>query len=422
LRQFSLPFGQTHLSFQIPAYFETDELNPAPAPILENPIDKIHQVLKVPLNKLRYQYLDHSPTIAIAINDKTRPVSTPNPLNVLLEDLDGLGFEREKITLYVGSGTHTPMEPSELPRILSDDILQNYRVVVHDCDKSPMVDLGKTTHQTPIQINAEFFHNEIKMAVGNIEPHHFMGFSGGAKTAVIGLASRETIDMNHAMLTHPQAKTGIFHLNPMRQEVEEIGVKINLRFCLGTVLNERKEIIDVYFGSPSFVMNAAIPKIRQVFGVSMPKAYDLVIASPGGAPKDINLYQAQKGLTHAARITKDGGWVILLAACPEGSGSASFEDYARAAQSQQAILEHFDRGFFQVGPHKAFQIARDAVRVNIVLVSEIPPKEVKQWKLTPSPPHLLQSLIDWMLTRLPQDARIAILPASTRTMTEVNHE
>lgn len=422
MRQFSLPFGQTHLSFQIPAYFETDELNPAPAPILGNPIDKIHQVLKVPLNKLRYHYLDHSPTIAIAINDKTRPVSTPNPLNVLLEDLDGLGFEREKITLYVGSGTHTPMEPSELPRILSDDILQNYRVVVHDCDKSPMVDLGKTAHQTPIQINAEFFHSEIKMAVGNIEPHHFMGFSGGAKTAVIGLASRETIDMNHAMLTHPQAKTGIFHLNPMRQEVEEIGVKINLRFCLGMVLNERKEIIDVYFGSPSFVMNAAIPKIRQVFGVSMPKPYDLVIASPGGAPKDINLYQAQKGLTHAARITEDGGWVILLAACPEGSGSASFEDYARAAQSQQAILEHFDRGFFQVGPHKAFQIARDAVRVNIVLVSEIPPKEVKKWKLTPSPPHLLQSLIDWMLTRLPQDARIAILPASTRTMTEVNHE
>lgn len=422
MRQFTVPFGQTHLSFQIPACFAMDELYPAPVQILENPIEKIHQVLKVPLNKLRYQFVNQSPSIAIAINDKTRPVPLPNPLNVLLEDLCALGFEREKITLFVGMGTHTPMEPEELPRILSDDIIQNYRIIVHDCDRSRMVDLGKSTHQTPIRVNADYFENDIKMAVGNIEPHHFMGFSGGAKTASIGLASRETIDMNHAMLTHPQAKTGVFHLNPMRQEVEKIGEKMDLRFCLGTILNENKEIIDVFFGSPSFVMNAAIPKIKQSFGVSVPQPYDLVIASPGGAPKDINLYQAQKGLTHAARITKDGGWVILLAACPEGSGSASFEDYARAAQSNQAILEHFDRGFFQVGPHKAFQIARDAVRVNIVLVSEIPPQEVKQWKLTPSPPHLLQSLIDWISTRLPQDARIAILPASTRTMTEVKNE
>jgi nickel-dependent lactate racemase len=422
LKHFSLSFGETRLSFTIPAYFTTDELNPVPVPVLENPVDKIHQVFKVPLHRLRYHYADHSPSIAIAINDKTRPVPNPNPLNVLLEDLNALGFEREKIALFVASGTHTPMEPSELPLILSADIQENYRIVVHDCDKSPMVDLGKTSRQTPIKINADYYQSEIKIIVGNIEPHHFMGFSGGAKGASIGLASRETIEMNHALLAHPQATTGVFHHNPMRQEVEEIGKKIDLHYCLGTILNEDKEIIDVFFSNPSFVMNAAIPKIKQVFGASAAQPYDLVIASPGGAPKDINLYQAQKGLTHAARITKDGGWVILIAACPEGTGSASFEDYARAAQSQQAILDHFDQGFFQVGPHKAFQIARDALRVNIVLVSEIPPKEVKQWKMTPSPPHLLQSLIDWILNRLPEDARIAILPAATRTMTEVSHE
>ena len=33
-----------------------------------------------------------------------------------------------------------------------------------------------------------------------------MGFSGGVKSASIGLAARETINQNHAMLTHPDAR------------------------------------------------------------------------------------------------------------------------------------------------------------------------------------------------------------------------
>ena len=32
--------------------------------------------------------------------------------------------------------------------------------------------------------------------------------------------------------------------------------------------------------------------------------YDLVIASAGGHPKDINLYQAQKVMTHASLMTR----------------------------------------------------------------------------------------------------------------------
>jgi len=138
-----------------------------------------------------------------------------------------------------------------------------------------------------------------------------------------------------------------------------------------------------------------------------------VIASPGGAPKDINLYQAQKGLTHAARITRNGGWVILTAACPE--------TFITAAKSHKEVLDQFDMGYFQVGPHKAFQISRDAVRVNIVLISDIAAEKVKQWLLTPSQPQLIQQLINWIAARLPSNARVAVLPASTRTMTEVKH-
>lgn len=419
MTEFLLPYGQSQLCVEIPDTFKVDLLQPETIEPLADPDQGIVEALKMPIGKLGWHALSHAKTVGIAINDKTRPVPKPNPVQHLLKHLEDLGFGAEQITLFVASGTHAPMSTAELPRILDQEIIDRYPVIVHDCDNSPMIDLGKSTYQNPIQINADFYNCDLKISVGNIEPHHFMGFSGGVKTAAIGLASRVTIGANHARLTHPQARSGVYQINPLRQEVEEIGRKAGVQYSLGTILDEEKHILKVYFGEPAAVMGAAIPVVRRLFGVSVPAPYELVIASPGGAPKDINLYQSQKGLTHAARITRDNGWVVLLAACPEGSGSQAYEAYVTRAQSNQAIIQHFKRGYFKVGPHKALQIARDAVRVNVVLVSDLPPQLVKNWKLTPSKPDLTNALIKWITSELPQGARVAILPAATRTMTEV---
>jgi len=422
MTEFNVPYGHGQLSFQLPSIFKTDLLSPETGNPLENPDEEIRTVLEIPLGSPRRRSKTDVQSIGIAINDKTRPVPKPNPLPILLDHLRKNGFTEDQIKLFIGSGTHAPMSESELNRLMPEEVLNMYRVVVHNCDQSPLEEVGHTPHGTPILINAEFMACDMKITIGNIEPHHFMGFSGGVKTAVIGLAGRETIKTNHAMLIHPQTKSGVFHINPMRQDIEIMGRKAEIDFSLGTILNEEKQILKVFFDEPQAVMKAAIPVVQKTFGVRVAEPYDLVIASPGGAPKDINLYQAQKGLTHAARITRDGGWVILLAACPEGSGSAAYEDYILAADSHKAIVEHFENGFFNVGPHKAFQIAREALRVNILLVSDIPPRQVKSWKLTPSTPLLLGQLIEWFSARLPDEARIAVLPDATRTMTEVKHE
>lgn len=416
---FSLPYGHDHIEVNINAGLQVDLLQPNPGENLTDPDGLIFDTLKKPITKVKWDAFTGVKTVGIAINDKTRPIPKPNPVWHLLKHLGELGVEPEHITLFVGSGTHSPMPADELPRILDQAIIERYPVIVHDCDHSPMVDLGKTAYQTPILINADFYNCDLKISVGNIEPHHFMGFSGGVKTAAIGLASRTTIASNHARLTHPQARTGVFHLNPLRQDVEEIGRKAGVQFSLATILDEEKHILTACFGEPTAVMTTLIPEVRRLFGTIVRQPYDLVIASPGGAPKDINLYQSQKALTHAARITRDGGWVILLAACPEGSGSEAYEDYMREAKSHQAILDHFQGDFFQVGPHKAMLIARDAIRVNVVLVSDLPPERVTAWKLTPSSPELINELIHWISSKLPTGARTAILPAATRTMTEV---
>jgi nickel-dependent lactate racemase len=421
MKTFAVPYGKSVIQFHLPSTLQVDVIEPGTTTPVSDPA-AFQTTLAHPLGKHKLANFPLESTIGIAINDKTRPLPQPNPLPFLLDALSEVGFSRNNIKLFVGSGTHTPMAEEYLPKILDQDIIRQHPIIVHDCDNSPLVSLGKTSYNTPIFINEDYFNCDVKICMGNIEPHHFMGFSGGVKTAAIGLAGRETINVNHGMLSHPQARSGVYHLNPMRQDIEQIGQKIPIHLCLGSVINEEKKITQIFWGGPIAVMKAAVPHIRETFGKKVSRPYDIVIASPGGHPKDINVYQAQKALTHAARITKDDGWVILLAACREGSGSQGYEDYVKKARSHQSILKDFKKGFFEVGPHKAFQIAREAVRVNIILVSDLPPKQVKKWKLTPSKPDLLEPLLQWLIEKHPPNPRIAILPAATRTMTEVMYD
>ncbi|MBN1230690.1 MAG: nickel-dependent lactate racemase [Anaerolineales bacterium] len=422
MKFYSLPYGRSELKIKIDSRFEVDEICPVETKPLKNAQKAVQRALENPLGERTLNDFVGADSVGIAINDKTRPIPNPNPLPLLLDHLDKLGFSKNSIILFIGSGTHTPMSHDDYGVVLPQPIINNYQVIPHDCDNTAMIDLGKTSYCTPIKVNREFYSCKLKITIGNIEPHHFMGFSGGVKTAAIGLASRETITHNHAMLIDDQARSGTYHRNPLRKDVEEIGKQLNIQFTLGSILEEDKTILEVFFGNPQTVMEAAIPEIRSVFGVEVPEPYDLVIASPGGSPKDINLYQAEKGLTHAARITKNGGNVILLAECSEGSGSTSFEDYITKAESLQSVIKDFNQGYFKIGPHKAYQIAREAQRVKITLVSDLPAKAVENWKIIYRQHQDLDLLIDQYTTNLTNNARIAIMPAATRTMTELKNE
>jgi nickel-dependent lactate racemase len=145
--------------------------------------------------------------------------------------------------------------------------------------------------------------------------------------------------------------------------------------------------------------------------------FDLVIASAGGHPKDLNLYQAQKALAHAALVTRDGGMVIVVAACPEGAGSQRYVDWMAGIDSHQAVLDRFEGEPFRVGPHKAFLISRDAARVRTILVSEMAPALVRRLLLTPA--SSVDAALGLALPDLPEGARVGIMPRASSTVAYV---
>jgi nickel-dependent lactate racemase len=355
-------------------------------------------------------------SVAIAINDKTRPVPHAALLPPLLARIEALGVPPEAITLILATGTHPAMLPAEFGQVVPPDVLARYPVISHDCDVTDdLVHLGATPLGTPVWLNCHFVEADLRIVVGNIAPHQFMGFSGGVKSAAIGLAGRATINANHARMTEPGARLGAVDGNPARADVEEIGRLAGVHFALNAVLNRHKEIAAVVAGEPGAVMTAGIPQARAICQVAVAQPYDLVIAAPGGHPKDINVYQAQKALAHAALITRPGGWVIVAAACPEGTGSRGYETWLTdaALPDHAAVLARFAQEPFRAGPHKAYQIARDAVRVHLRWVSELPLALAQRLLLTPAPS--LDAAVQEALAALPPDARIAVLPQANAT-------
>ncbi len=408
---YTIPYGTSSLSFSLPDDLDVDVISPHHKAAVSRPRQAVKEALQQSYLK-KYKGL---PNAAIAINDKTRPIPHQHLYPPLLEELTKIGIPPKNTTLFIATGAHPPMAEEEFADVVPPDILSRCKVISHDCDdRRNQVQLGVTQRGTPVWINRAYAQSALRIVVGNIEPHQFMGFSGGVKSAVIGLAGRETINANHAMMTDPLAQLGEFRANPARQDVEEMGDILGVHFSLNTILNDQKEIVHVVAGSPQEVMAQGIPLVKEMYQVKVDLPFDLLIVSPGGHPKDINLYQAQKALAHASHVVREGGTVLMAAACPEGSGDRTFEEWMENSPSLKTILDRFSRRDFQVGPHKAYLFARDASRVSFHLLSDMKADHISRLHL--SPVKDLPTALGSLLPTLPLKAHIGIMPHGNATI------
>ena len=422
-----MPYGKTHLTFTLPDGLDVQLLAPRDVAGAADEMAAVTHALTSPLDGRSLEDLwagvsrrsavgGRPPSVAIAINDKTRPVPHKYLLPPLLAQLEALGVASADITLVIATGTHAPMPPEEFGQVVPPEILARYPVVSHDCDAADLVILGRTRRGVEVRANRRFMEADLRIVVGNIEPHQFMGWSGGMKSAAIGLAGKEMINANHALMSEPGAELGHYDDNPMRKEVEEIGRMMGVHYALNAILNDHKQIVHALAGDPATVMRAGIPLARRICQVEVAAAFDLLVVSPGGHPKDINVYQGQKALGHASLVVKPGGAIILAMACPEGAGSRAYEAFMAdpAMTSYQAVLARYRREGYRIGPHKAFQIARDASRVRLMTVSDMPADFARRLLLNPV--GSLDEALALARRDLPPHPRVGVMPVANATI------
>lgn len=408
-----LKYGDGYKEFDLPDGSDVTRLAAYEVPVIADVGQSLLHALAAPLGTSPLSCRDSPASIAIAVPDESRPTPLKKLLPPLLEHLSAAfsTLKPENITIVVGGGLHPPPDGAQLHRILPREAFA-CRIVSHDAVASPMTSFGTTSRGTPVEINAEYAAAQLKIVIGQIDPHQFVGFTGGSKGAAIGLASKAMIEHNHSLMSHSGALAGQIKENPVREDLNEAGAKIGIDLAINVVMDPAKRIAALLAGDPAEVLRKGAAIAGRVYGLYCPEPFDMAIASCGGHPKDMCLYQAQKGLNLASHCVREGGRILLLAACPQGVGDSRYHDYVRRFSSARMQLEDFKNHGFRMGAHKAFLFSRTITRFEVVVVSELDEQTLAQCHLTKGD---LQATLDHWIAQASAPPRIAVVPNANTT-------
>jgi nickel-dependent lactate racemase len=401
-------FGDNTVSVTVPDHKPVTVLQPESCEPLPEPLLSIRQALASPEGtRPLTEMIGQENSIAIVVDDISRPVPTSKILTVLFELFESMQVDLAGVTVIVALGVHRAMHPSEL-----DTLLGTYKgrvkIINHDPDDDGnLVEVGETSFQNRVRLNRLFCEAGIRILTGDIEYHQFCGYGGGAKSVFPGIADRESIQRNHARQFLPGAEQGELAGNPVRQEIEEVAEMVRIDFILNVVLNQDYKITGVFAGDVKQAFQKGTDLVNKIYKKSLAEPVDLVLTSPGGYPKDIDLYQSQKAVKAAARIVKKGGVIVLFAECRDGHGSQLFYESVKQAGSLQEIVDKHKRGFV-LGAHKAFQYARDMLHADVCLYSSLPDALISEFFLKPV-------TLDEVNNLLNSGDRIAVLPNASAT-------
>jgi nickel-dependent lactate racemase len=315
-----------------------------------------------PLSKL----VDSNDKVAVVVSDITRPCPTRTILPLIMRSLKASGVPRDNVRILIGTGTHRGHTAAEKRALLGSYASSTSQVVDHDMDSAQYV--GTTKRGTKVSVNPLLLNADFALAIGNVDVHYFAGYTGGYKAVVPGLAGKETIERNHSLMTLPNAEPAVVEANPVREDLEEAGQMTGLRFIVNVVQDERKRIVSSFAGDPIAAQRAATKTVDDLVKVPVRELADIVVASAGGYPRDINLYQAHKAIENASHAIKNGGTIILVAECREGFGNTTFENWMTSPSSLDEVGEKLRRQFI-LGGHKAFALSKIAKRAEIIVAS-----------------------------------------------------
>ncbi len=373
---------------------------------------QVRRALQSPIGSPRLgQIVKPGEKIVLITSDMTRPMPSKTVLPAVLEELYGAGVKEDQITVVFALGSHRHHTEEEMKRLAGEAVYSRIRCV--DSDPGDCVCMGKTAHGTPVEITRVVAEADRKICLGNIEYHYFAGYSGGAKAIMPGVSTRAAIQANHSMMTDPSACAGNISSNPLREDLEEAAKLCGVDFIVNVVLDEHKEIIFAVAGDLIEAHREGCAFLDRLYQKKITKQADIVIASQGGDPKDVNLYQTQKALDNAAHAVRDGGTVILVGSCREGLGEKTFEEWMMQAGKPEELIQRIQKDF-QLGGHKAAAIAMVLARAEISLVSELAEDLVES--LFMKPYGSVQKAFDDAMRKYGPDASVIVMPYGGSTL------
>lgn len=375
MKQYDFAYGRGRKTFRIDEDRVLKEVRTEEFPVMEDIEAGVLEAIRHPIGCPSLdEIVKPGDTVAFICNDPTRVANSFDFMPVLVNEMNRLGVRDEDMKIVFALGTHRAMTEEEMAEGVGEEVakrLKMYNSISTNADDFEY--FGDTSRGTPVWINKELCHVDHVILTGTIVHHYFSGYGGGRKAVLPGCAAMETVRVNHSFMLDERAGLGKTVGNPCYEDQME-GVALFAKgrslFLFNAILNAKHQFLRMFAGNYIDAHKEACKFVDEVYGCVIPKEADLVIASCGGYPKDINVYQMQKTMDNAACAVRKDGVVILLADCEEGSGSAVLEETFRRLKTPERIKAELEANF-KIGANKAYAITRPISKARYILVTKL---------------------------------------------------
>lgn len=306
--------------------------------------------------------------VTLLVNDPQRGTATGEVLRRIQPTLRG---KRLRVIVATGSHHFGPEQRADFEQSLLAG-LKVSAVAWHDAratDLCPIGPAGAVWHAHPWLLEDE----DLLLAVGSCEPHYFAGITGAHKTVTIGCASYGDIEANHRHALSPASRPGRLEGNPVHDGVAAMLAALESRRPVLAVnlMQLGDTVLAAASGRPMEALEALAEPVRQTYFCRLAAPADALVLEVDG-PLGVSFYQADKGIKNSEWAVRDGGALVLVAACPEGIGQSAFTRLLRDCPSFASISERVERQGYRLGDHKAVKLRylTDARRVRVFVVSD----------------------------------------------------
>lgn len=400
--------------------------------LTENRMPEIEDLKAALLRAVNEDVIDSKPLkelieaddkVTFVISDLTRFwMRQDKVLAILVEYLhDELGVPYDNMIVVVALGSHRPAAKDELCKLASKEVYDRVKVVNHDCDADDLVNIGTTSRGTEVWVNPLAVGRKTIMIGGTV--HHIMaGYGGGRKSVLPGISGRQTIRQNHTRALDPSAPRtdlkvggGRITMNPINEDMDEAARLLNPTFGVNIVVNTSSKHSGLFCGDFHNAWLKSCEFCQKGYGKPIDYEADVVIASCGGFPKDINLYQAVKTVFNATRAVKKGGTVIFLAECREGGGAKDFFDWMEPLK--RGTLDADLRKAFTIGGYIFYAACEAISKCNLKMLSMMDPDVVRDMKI-----DSYHNIEDLLATVDFKDKSVYVIPYGGSVMPQLKEE
>lgn len=409
-KEVRIPYGDDAKLLKVPEANLAWVVGPKYVPPVSDLPEAVRQALAAPIGSpsLTELVAERGTKTMILVDDGTRSTPQREILPVLLAELNAAGVADGDITVMIALGTHRPMDAAERAERYGQEVVDRVNVINLPQGPEDFEDLGTTPSGVPIQVSRLYLQSQITIAVGNVIPHMYAGWAGGAKMVQPGVTSAVTTAQTHLM-AGPRVYEILGQVdNPVRREMEEIALRTGLTCIVNVVLNGEGEIVAVVAGHPVQAHRAGVDIAKPIYTVELDERPDIVVA--GAHPADRDLWQGFKPVNGCGMLAKDGGTLILVTPAPEGIAPDHPLLVELGTTDEAAVHERLKAGKICDGVAAATYLAfvQTRRRVEVVVVTDgFTNDEAARIGITATG-DLDQALAD-ALSRHGPDARVGIV-------------